>query len=428
MGAASGVGFNAHMVKPRSLDRPDPSAPSGGPQGGNTPAEAGVHLHYRLAPGRQRGAQIDNTLFDLLHAVRESGSIRQAALAMGCSYRHAWGALKEWETTLGEPLIDWTRGKPARLSAFALRLLWAERRARTRVQPHIEALRADLVRMLAEARDERQQLLSVCASHDLALPLLQQHAAQAVDLHLDIRFQGSVESLRALNTGQCAMAGFHVPVLRGAAPLFAQAMKPLLKPGLHKLIGCSRRQQGLMLRREHADAVRSLPDLMRTPLRFVNRQSGSGTRLLIDHLMHEHALDPHQLRGYHARTENTHVAIAACIASGDADVGPGIEAAAIEFGLHFVPLIEEDYFLVCLKHSLSTLAVQRLHWLLSGAPWSDILARLPGYRPASAPGQVLSMTAALPWWRFGTQHGRVPRAPVDPNTQPPLEIEREQQR
>jgi putative molybdopterin biosynthesis protein len=268
----------------------------------------------------------------------------------------------------------------------------------------------------------------VCASHDLALPLLQQHAAQAVDLHLDIRFQGSVESLRALNTGQCAMAGFHVPVLRGAAPRFAQAMKPLLKPGVHKLIGCSRRQQGLMLRREHADAVRSLPELMRTPLRFVNRQVGSGTRLLIDHLMHEHALAPHELRGYHSRTENTHVAIAACIASGDADVGPGIEAAALEFGLHFVPLIEEDYFLVCLKPSLVTLAVQRLHGLLGGSAWSEILADLPGYRPASAPGQVLSMTAALPWWRFGTQRAHPARSAVATDIQPAFELDKEQQR
>lgn len=419
MGAAPGLGFNACMSPPDSPDRLDPPVP---------PGEPGVHLQYRLAPGRQRGAQIDNALFDLLHAVRETGSIRQAARSLGCSYRHAWGALKEWETNLGEPLIDWTRGKSARLSAFALRLLWAERRARTRVQPHIEALRADLARMLGEARDERQQVLSVCASHDLALPLLQQHAAQAVDLHLDIRFQGSVESLRALNTGQCAMAGFHVPVLRGAAPRFAQAMKPLLKPGVHKLIGCSRRQQGLMLRREHADAVRSLPELMRTPLRFVNRQVGSGTRLLIDHLMHEHALAPHELRGYHSRTENTHVAIAACIASGDADVGPGIEAAALEFGLHFVPLIEEDYFLVCLKPSLVTLAVQRLHGLLGGSAWSEILADLPGYRPASAPGQVLSMTAALPWWRFGTQRAHPARSAVATDIQPAFELDKEQQR
>jgi putative molybdopterin biosynthesis protein len=363
-------------------------------------ADPGVHLHYSLGPGIQPGGRIGNPLFDLLNAVRDSGSIRHAALALHCSYRYAWGALKQWEATLGEPLVAWTRGQPARLTPFAERLLWAERRARTRVQPHIEALRADLGRLLAEARDPQQQLLSVCASHDLALPLLQQHAAGRAALHLDIRFQGSVDSLRALNARQCQVAGFHVPALRGAAPLFARAMKPLLKPGLHKLIGCSRRQQGLMMRREHAGSVRTLPDLLRHPLRFVNRQVGSGTRLLLDHLMQEHGLDARQLPGYHDHLEHTHVAVGACIASGLADVGPGIEAAALEFGLHFVPLIEEDYFLACLKDTLATPAVQRLCAVLAGAPWSGLLGSLPGYGPAQRPGQVLVMTAALPWWKY----------------------------
>lgn len=362
--------------------------------------DLGVHLHYSLGPGAQQGARIDNPLFDLLTAVRDAGSIQLATKILGCSYRHAWGALRQWEETLGEPLVVWARGQRARLTPFAERLLWAERRARARIQPHVEALRADLTRLLAEARDDEQPLLTVCASHDLALPLLQQHAADSAALHLDIRFQGSVDSLRALNDGQCVVAGFHVPVLRGAAPLFAKAMKALLKPGLHKLIGCSRRTQGLMLRREHAGQVRSLPDLLRTPLRFVNRQVGSGTRLLMDHLMQEHGLDAAQLPGYDTAVEQTHVAVAACIASGAADVGPGIEAAALEFGLQFVPLIEEDYFLACLKHNLATPAVLRLQAVLADAPWSQILSALPGYAPATAPGQVLVMTQALPWWHY----------------------------
>jgi putative molybdopterin biosynthesis protein len=268
------------------------------------------------------------------------------------------------------------------------------------MHPHREALRADLGRMLADAHDEQRQLLTVHASHDLALPLLQQHAASTAALDLDIRFQGSVDSLRALNAGQCLVAGFHVPALRGAAPVFAKAMKPLLKPGVHKLIGCSRRQQGLMMRREHADSVRSLPDLTRAPLRFVNRQPGSGTRLLMDHLMQEHQLDPRLLPGYDDHVEETHVAVAACIASGLADAGLGIEAAALEFGLHFVPLIDEDYFLACLKPGLAHPAVQRLCSVLGSPGWNDLLAKLPGYAPASAPGRILVMTEALPWWRY----------------------------
>ena len=116
--------------------------------------------------------------------------------------------------------------------------------------------------------------------------------------------------------------------------------------------------------------------------------------------MQEHGLSADQLPGYDSHVEHTHVAVAACIASGLADVGPGIEAAALEFGLHFVPLIEEEYFLACLKEQLADPAVQRLREVLAAPAWSELLAGLPGYRPAAAPGKVLVMTAALPWWRY----------------------------
>jgi hypothetical protein len=97
-------------------------------------------------------------------------------------------------------------------------------------------------------------------------------------------------------------------------------------------------------------------------------------------------------------TEVTHVAVALCVASGLADAGVGVEAAALEFGLHFEPLVEENYFLACLKANLRDPAVQRLCAALAGAGWRDILANLAGYRPAIAPGKVLVMTDALPWW------------------------------
>src|ERR1700728_1968604 len=180
-------------------------------------AELGLYLRYAFEPGEQRGASLDNPLFELLTAVLEGGSIRHAAQALGCSYRYLWGSLRKWEQTLGEPLILWSQGQRARPTQFAERLLWAERRARTRMQPHIEALRSDLPRVVAEARDQRHQLLTIRASHDIALPALQQHAAQAADLHLELGFQGSVDALRALNDRQCLVAGFHVPALRGAA-------------------------------------------------------------------------------------------------------------------------------------------------------------------------------------------------------------------
>ena len=376
----------------------------------------GLHLRYAFGPGEQRGANLSNPLFDLLAAVLDGGSIRHAAQALGCSYRYVWGSLRKWEETLGEPLIIWSQGQRARPTQFAERLLWAERRARTRMQPHIEALRSNLSNVLADARDQRHQLLTMRASHDIALPVLQQHAAETADLHLDIRFQGSVDSLRALSDRQCLIAGFHVPLLRGAAPVFAKALKPLLKPGLHKLIGCSRRTQGLMVRREHAAVVRSFPDVVRHQLRFVNREPGSGTRMLVDHLMREYSIDPAALSGCVELTEETHVAVAACVASGLADAGVGVEAAALQFGLHFAPLVEENYFLACLKPNLAHPAILRLCAVLEGEGWRGILANLPGYQPAPASGRVLVMTAALPWWRFAKAKAkRADRAPGAPS-------------
>ena len=365
----------------------------------------GVHLRYDFEPGEQHGAALSNPLFELLAAVTDSGSITHAARALGCSYRYVWGTLRKWEKTLGEPLIGWAQGQKARPTEFAQKLVWAERRARIRMQPHIEALRSDLAHILVDARDPRQQLLTVRASHDLALPVLQQHAAKAVNLHLNLSFQGSVNALQCLNDHQCLVAGFHVPVLRAAAPVFAQALKPELEAKVHQLIACFRRTQGVMVRKEHAGLVRTFPDLVRHQLRFVNRQPGSGTRLLIDHLLHEHSIAPTQVSGYAEHVEHTHVSVALCVASGVVDAGIGIEAAALQFGLHFVPLVEESYFLACLRPNVTHPAIERLREVLAGERWREILARLPGYRPASRPGALLAVEEALPWWRLARSRG-----------------------
>ena len=368
----------------------------------------GVHLQYRFETGGQRGAALHNPLFDLLSAVHEYGSIQHAAKAMGASYRHVWGQLKHWQDVLGEPLVTWTQGQPARLTPFADRLLWAETRARTRLTPHIEALRAELERVLADALDGSQHVLTVFASHDLALPLLRDLASRSQGLHIELRFAGSVDALQALAQGRCLVAGFHVPPLQGVAHPFASAMKRWLKPGVHKLIGCLRRTQGLMVRPGNPLGLYGLADLVAAgggadggpgAARFINRQSGSGTRLLMDHLLAQQGITPAHIPGYLGAAEDSHVAVAAAIAGDVADVGPGIEAAAAQFGLDFIPLVEEDYFLVCLKDALDHPAVHKLRQALEAPAWPALLAQLPGYAPARS-GQVLSLTQALPWWQF----------------------------
>jgi putative molybdopterin biosynthesis protein len=119
----------------------------------------------------------------------------------------------------------------------------------------------------------------------------------------------------------------------------------------------------------------------------------------MDHLLGVQGIAPAALHGQPAQAEDSHVAVAAAVASGLADAGPGIEAAAQQFGLGFVPLIEEDYFLVCLKEALDHPAVERLRLVLASPGWPQALSRLAGYTPLRC-GEVLSLTQALPWWHF----------------------------
>jgi putative molybdopterin biosynthesis protein len=358
----------------------------------------GVHLQYSFQPQGQRGAAVQNPLFDLLSAVREHGSIQRAATAMGSSYRHVWGALKHWEEVLGEALVSWVQGHPARLTPFAERLVWAETHARARLTPHIEALRSELERVLAEALDGSQQVLTLYASHDLALPALQETARGAERLHIELRFAGSIDALRALAEGRCLVAGFHVPPLNdGAAGLFAASLKPLLKPGRHKLIGCTTRTQGLVVPAGNPLGLKTLVDVATLRAHVAQRQAGSATRLLTDHLLAQAGVDP--VRLVVTRTEDSHTAVAAAVAGGLADTGIAIEAAARAYGLDFVPLAQDDYYLVCLDDALEQPAVQALRRALHDPAWQQAVGALPGYA-VSHPGEVLSLTRALPWWNF----------------------------
>ncbi len=363
----------------------------------------GIHLEYHFAAdAAQRGATLANPLVDLLRSLRDRGSISAVARASGSSYRHTWGMLKHWEGVLGAELVVWAKGQPARLTPLAERLLWAEMRARTRLAPHIDALRSELERVLTLAFDAAHEVLTVYASHDLALPLLRDQA-DAHGLHIDLRFAGSTDALQALAQGRCDVAGFHVPLLAaGKPPDFARALKSLLKPGRHKLIACHRRTQGLLVAPGNPHGVVGIADLARPGLRFINRQPGSGTRLLTEHLLAQAGIEPERIAGFHGACEETHVAVAAAIASGQADAAVGIEAAAAQFKLGFVPLAEEGYYLVCLKDSLDRSAIVRLRELLASAAWAEAAGSLPGCSAAADAGQVLALTQALPWWHYRT--------------------------
>ena len=360
-----------------------------------------VELSYSLAAKRSAGASIRNPLIVLLQAVNAQGSISAAAKSLALSYRHVWGELKRWERELGHELIVWDKGQPARLSEFGGKLLWAERQAQARLAPQIEALHADLERAFAVAFDDAAHVLTLFASHDDALPTLREHASANARLHLDVRFCGSVDAISALNQGRCVLAGFHTPRSPAPGSLAQRTYQPLLQPGRHKLIGFARRTQGFIVAPGNPLALAAPADLARTAARFANRALGTGTRLLFDELLAQSQLRAADVRGY-GHAEPSHAAVAHAVASGAADAGLGIEAAARALRLDFVPLLKENYYLVCLKDALEQPAIQTLRAVLRSAAWQGRLAALPGYEPERC-GEVLSLREQLPWWDFGSK-------------------------
>ena len=306
-----------------------------------------VHLHYTLGRDSPE-AVVRHPLLELLQAVIEQGSISGAARVTGLSYRHVWGELKRWESELGNELIVWEKGQAARLSPFGAKLLWAERQAQARLSPQIEALRNDLERAFAVAFDPDAHVLSLYASHDEALVALREHAARQAALHLDIRFAGSVDAIAALNQGRCVLAAFHTLGQPAADSPLGRAFRPLLEPGLHKLIGFAERRLGLIVARGNPLGLFGLADVARTQARFVHRAIGTGTRVMLEHLLAAAGIERDRIAGWD-RTEPSHAAVAQAVASGSADAGLGIEAVARQRGLDFVPLAIEQFHLVCLR-------------------------------------------------------------------------------
>lgn len=363
-----------------------------------------IDISYQLGATTSAPSTIGNALMDLLFAIRQYGSISGAAKALDLSYRHVWGELKRWEQNLGRTLIVWDKGQPARLNEFGEKLLWAERQAQARLAPQINALRADLERAFAVAFDDAAHVVPLYASHDEALGRLREHAVASDKLYLDISYTGSVDAIRGLNEGRCVIAGFHTRQDPVPGSLTERVYKPLLKPGLHKIIGFAQRSQGLIVARGNPKSLRSLADLPRPGVRYVNRVLGTGTRVLFDELLEQAGIAPSTIAGYE-RAEPSHSAVAHAIASGHDDAGLGIEAATRGHALDFVPLVQENYFLVCLKSTLDQPSTQALLAILRNPSWQAALSSLPGYEPLQS-GQVLSMRRVLPWWTFATQKRR----------------------
>jgi molybdate transport repressor ModE-like protein len=351
-----------------------------------------IECHAQLAIRDADGHEASLTdLVPLLALVDETGSIAQAAARKGLSYRHAWGLLRGIEERLGGSLIAKERGRGSVLSELGQAVLRAQRLCAERLDGNMRALASevasDLNRWLAPPADD----VRIHASHGYAVAALVT-ALVADDVAVEIKYRDSAEAVTALARGECDLAGFHLPrgEFRAAC---ADTYRRWLDPQRHVLLHLTRRKQGLFLSKGNPKQIAGLADLARGDIRFVNRQPGSGTRMLLDLALRRLGVDPDRVNGY-ASTELTHSAIAAFVASGMADVGFGVEPAAHHFGLDFVPIVDEDYYFACDRASLERQPLVTVIQMLRGDAFRSGVARLDGYDPQDC-GKLVELDDGL---------------------------------
>ena len=197
------------------------------------------------------------------------------------------------------------------------------------------------IRMLNQQQPET--LLAV-GSHDLALDILGVFLNRKVGKLLTAANVGSMGGIMAVKNNEAHIAGIHMLEDKSGEYNIPFVNKYLAK-GNWQLVRLARREQGLMVLAGNPKNIRALPDLVREDVAYVNRQRGSGTRMLLDFLLRKDGLAVSQINGYEKEV-STHMAVAATIAAGAADTGMGIRAAATALGLEFIPISHECYDII----------------------------------------------------------------------------------
>jgi molybdate transport repressor ModE-like protein len=349
--------------------------------------EVDLRAVWRVRSGGEE-RELDQMLITLLEGLGQTGKLTQSARATGICYRHAWNLIDRWGAFLGAPLVEMRRGKGTSLTPLGERLLWAGRRVQSRLAPEFEGLAGDFTREINRALGVRDAALAVHASHDFAVALLRDRLAKD-GVAMDLQSRGSFDALASLLRGDCAVAGFHV-----AEGALGTLMSRRYEEGLAghdvRLLPLANRRQGIIVARGNPRKVRSIADLSRGRVRIVNRQRGSGTRALFEFLLSQAGIDRGSLQGYD-NEEITHSAVAALVAGRQADAGFGLEAAASQFGLDFVPVATERYLLAFGAASMGSAAVRKLLEAAGDPRFHAAVGALPGYR---SPGTTGLMTVA----------------------------------
>jgi putative molybdopterin biosynthesis protein len=236
---------------------------------------------------------------------------------------------------------------------------------------------------LLRSQEEIENTILCTGSHDLAIGILEDHLKQRhPELKIAAANVGSVGGLLALQRGETHIAGTHlldpqtgvynVPDIKRLVPNVPVA-----------LVHLAQREQGLLVLRGNPQSITGLPDLAQKKARFVNRQAGSGTRVLLDYELTRLKIDATMIEGYQ-REEFTHMAVGVAVASGLADAGLGVRAAAQALGLDFIPIACEQYDLLFLRPFYESARGTELLAVIASQAFKDAVSALGGYDTRNA--------------------------------------------
>ena len=233
------------------------------------------------------------------------------------------------------------------------------------------------IRLLTD-KDRLDNTLVVIGSHD---PLLDELGdmmhRQDRSMYMSSSHVGSMGGIMALKRGEAHAAGCHL-LDSGTGEYNISFIKKYFPNGGVKLIRCVGRQQGLMVQKGNPLGLRGFEDVAKEGVRYVNRQKGSGTRILADYLCIKEKLDKSSIYGYD-REELTHTSVAIQIASGSADAGMGIYSAAKLYGLDFLPVCIEEYDLLIPDFAYDTPLIRQMLDTMKSDEFKARLDALGGY-------------------------------------------------
>jgi len=258
-----------------------------------------------------------------------------------------------------------------------------------RIPSLVEGLNADEesdVELLRPIEDVENTILCT-GSHDLAIAVLEDQLKQHhPELKIAASNVGSLGGLLALARGETHIAGTHLLDPESGVYNIPDIKKTISKVPL-ELIHLAQRQQGILVARGNPKSIDSLRDVAKRGIRFVNRQPGSGTRVLLDHELKKLGIDPAAIAGYE-REEFTHMAVGVAVASGLADAALGVRAAATALALDFILVASEEYDLLVSRPFFDSERGAKLVQTIRSDGFKSAVAALGGYDTTNC-GEIL---------------------------------------